>query len=295
LIKNILITGATGFLGTNLIKKLVDNKNFNIHGLVNKNIKKYPNKKNIKYIKADITNSKELLKIKKNYDYIINFAGNIDHKNKIQTYNAHFKGLRNLLNVVNTKKLSLFIQIGSSLEYGRKKSPHYENTKCKPVSYYGKAKLKSTQLIQKKLKNFIILRPYQVYGPNQKKNRLIPIIVNACLKDRSFACTDGNQYRDFLYVDDFSELIFKAIKTKKKIKRGIYNIGFGKPLKVKSIINLIIKKTKKGKPLFGKLKMRKEELKVSYPKIHKIKKIFNWKPKIDIKSGLNKTIKFYAK
>ena len=147
----ILITGASGFLGINLISRINKLRNFEIHGLVNKSKKKFKRFENIKYIKSDITNKKELKKkIDPDYDCVINFAGNIDHGDKIQTLNAHYVGLKNLIKIIDIKKIKLFIQVGSSLEYGRKKSPHKENQKCFPVSNYGKAKLLSTKFIMKK-------------------------------------------------------------------------------------------------------------------------------------------------
>ena len=120
------------------------------------------------------------------------------------------------------------------------------------------------------------------------------MIINSCLKNKSFPCSEGSQLRDFLYVDDFNNLLIKIIK-KKKIKSGIYNVGSGKPIKVKKIINLILELTLKGKPLFGKLKMRKDEIQVYYPNIKKVKKYFQWSPKTNVLLGLKKTIRFYAK
>lgn len=292
--KKILITGASGFLGVNLIKELSKQKSFLIFGLVNLKTRKFKKIKNVKYIKSDISNSKLLRKkLKNNFDYVINFAGNIDHKNKNQTLKTHYNGLKNLINIIPRDKIQKFIQIGSSLEYGNKKCPHFENIKCDPISHYGKSKFLSTKFIQKKIKNYIILRPYQIYGSYQKINRLIPLVINSCLKNKSFNCTDGKQYRDFLYVDDFIDLVIKILK-KRKIKEGIYNVGSGKPIKVKTVISSIQKIIKKGKPLFGKIKMRMDESYSSYPNISKIKKNFNWKPKTKLLSGLKKTINFYG-
>ena len=185
--KKILITGCSGFLATNLINKLVKKKNFKIYALSKKKLK-YPQKiisKNIKFIHCDITNySKLKKKIDKKYSIVINFAGNIDHKNKIQTYKAHYSGLKNLIKCINIDKIKLFLQIGSSMEYGYHKSPHSEDLICKPKSYYGRAKHLASSYISKKLKNYVILRLYQVYGPYQKNNRLLPIVINSCLKKK---------------------------------------------------------------------------------------------------------------
>lgn len=291
--QNILVTGASGFLGRNLMMKLSKNKKFTIYGLIHSSKKNLIKKKNIHYIKGDISKLRELKKIlNKDFNYIINLAGNINHRSKTETYNSHYKGLQNLIKVIEVKKIKLFIQIGSSLEYGKTKAPHYEYSKCKPNSYYGKSKFLASKLVQKKFKKFIILRLYQVYGPHQKKNRLVPIIIDSCKKNISFACTDGSQLRDFLFVDDFVQLILKILKIK-KLKNGVFNVGCGKPISVRTVINKIKFFIKKGKPLFGKIKMRKDETLISYPKISKINKALKWKPKTTLETGLKKTINFY--
>ena len=292
--KKILITGSSGFLGKNLIKTLSKFKDFIIDGLVVK--KNFFNKvKGVRYIVCDVSNLPKLKKkITEDYDIIINFAGNIDHQNKLSTKKIHYFGLKNLVSILQNNKSILFIQIGSSLEYGNVRSPILESFKCKPISVYGKSKYQASNYLKKNINNSIILRLFQVYGPLQKNNRLIPITINSCLKNKSFACSEGSQLRDFLYVEDFNELILKII-NKKKIFKGIYNVGYGKPYKVKNIINLIQKKIKKGKPIFGKIKMRKDEVKILYPNIDKVKKIFKWKPKTNIFQGIEKTIKYYEK
>ena len=202
--------------------------------------------------------------------------------------------LKNLINIFKKKKINLFIQASSSLEYGNIKSPQNEKNKCAPVSHYGKAKHKATKYLMKDnfFFNYIVLRLYQVYGPYQKIDRLIPITINSCLKNKKFKCTDGTQKRDFLFIDDFIDLIVKILK-KKKIKSGIYNVGSGKPLYVNYIIKKINFIIKKGYPLFGAIKMRKDESSSLYPNTNKIKKNFNWLPKTSFLEGIKKTINYY--
>ena len=295
--KNILIVGGTGFLGQNLVKKL-SSMSYNITSLSSRRIPNKKKFKNVDYKLVDISKKNNFNKIKKNeFNYIINLGGNIDHKNKLETNKSHFIGCKNLLNELNLTNLKLFIQIGSSLEYGNTKSPQKENSLNKPKSIYGKAKLKATKyLISKsKSKNFayIILRPDQIYGPHQTYDRLIPQTIDSCLKNKEFSCSEGKQLRDFLYVSDFVELVLKILKNK-KINPGIYNIGLGRPFSVKYIIMTIKKIIKKGKPNFGKIKMRKDEIMSLYPNTNKTKKNFKWRPKVNIINGIKKTIKFYA-
>ena len=118
--------------------------------------------------------------------------------------------------------------------------------------------------------------------------------INSCLNNKKFRCTNGLQKRDFLYVDDLISLLIKMV-NKKNIKSGIYNVGYGSQLPVKNVIKTIQKIINKGEPLFGKIKMRDDEIMNLYPNILKVKKYFNWKPKTKLVNGLKKTIKFYEK
>lgn len=294
--KNILVLGGTGFIGHNLLKKLSKTKNKITSlstGISNKNIDLI---KNVEYLSANLANFKNLKRVmNKDYQIIINLSGNIDHKNYDQTKKIHFYGLKNLLKIINLKKLSLFIQAGSSLEYGKLNSPQGEKIRCKPISPYGKAKRLSSEFLRKKIKKkVIILRLYQIYGPYQKFDRLIPHVIKSCIQNKKFECSEGLQLRDFLHVDDLV-ILFNKIINDKKIKYGIYNVGSGSPISVRKIIKIINNYVKKGSPVFGKIKMRSDETKILYPKISKISKIYKWRPKTNISSGLKKTIEYYRK
>jgi len=296
----VLIAGGTGFIGYHLAKACLKKK-WIVTSLSLNKPKKIRKLKKVRYLVCDISKRKNITdNIKGHYDYVFNFAGYVDHKNKNKNFNSHFLGCKNLAKFFLNKKLKRFIQIGSSIEYGKKFSPQKESNISKRItnSFYGQAKLLSTNyLLDLFKKNFFpstILRLYLVYGPYQDANRVIPIVILNCLNNRKFPCSEGIQYRDFLYVDDLSNL-FKKILNKKKIKEGIYNVGTGQPLQVKKVIDHIVNLTKKGKPLFGKIKMRNDEDAEYYPNILKIKKSFNWKSKINIIDGLKKTIKFYEK
>ena len=296
MIKKILIIGGYGFLGYNLANSL-PKSNYEITLLCRKEKKKLKKLKKINYIYADITNFSKLNKVIKNkYNIVINLSGNINHNDKIKTFKVHHAGFKNILKIFKNKKIDLFIQAGSSLEYGRSHSPQKEKKVCKPNSYYGKAKLlASNELIADKVfPNYIILRLYQVFGPYQKNDRLVPFVINNCLKDKKFNCSSGIQKRDFLYVEDFVNLIKKILK-KNNFKSGVYNVGSGKPIIVKNMIKMIIKLIGKGEPIFGKIFMRKDEIKNLFPDISKVKKNFNWRPKNNLTNSLKKTINYYKK
>ena len=296
--KKILIIGGTGFIGYHLAKSCLKRKML-VTSVSTKLPKKNRFLKKVNYLKFRIENKKDLHKNLKNkeFDFVVNLGGHVDHNNKKKTYASHFIGCKNLSNFFLKKKIKLFLQIGSSSEFGNSVSPHYENSFTKPMKIYGKSKLKASMYLMhlNKKKKFpcVITRLYQVYGPKQDTNRFIPIVIQSCLKNINFPCSNGMQKRDFIYIDDLILCFLKILRNYEYVKGKIFNIGIGKPIKLINIINAIKKKLKGGKPLFGKIKLRVDEPKIIYPDISLIKKTINWKPKTNFYNGLNQTIQYY--
>ena len=127
---------------------------------------------------------------------------------------------------------------------------------------------------------------------NQDDNRVIPYVIKNSIKNKKFNCSSGVQLRDFTYIDDVIKAIYKSLSSKGAIGE-IINVGFGKPYKIKYLINMIVRLVGSGEPVFSKMKLRKDELLSLYPSIQKSKKILKWKPKISLINGIKKTIKFY--
>jgi len=212
---------------------------------------------------------------------------------KVALFSSVVPKYQKILEIFLKKEHIAFVQMGSSAEYGDAKSPHKENAKCNPKSVYGQAKLLSSiyliDLFKKQKFPSTILRLYNTYGPRQDLNRFIPIVISGCIKNEKFPCSKGNQLRDFLHIDDVVDAILKSL-TNKNAKGQIINIGSGKPRIIKNIIEYIKKILKGGYPLFGKVKLRKDEILKVYPDINKAKNKINWKPKISFKKGLKVTI-----
>jgi len=134
-----------------------------------------------------------------------------------------------------------------------------------------------------------ILRLYNTYGSRQDLNRFIPIVISGCTKNKKFPCSIGNQVRDFLHIDDVVDAIIKSL-TNKNARGQIINIGSGKPRIIKKIIEYIKKISKGGYPLFGKVKLRRDEILTVYPDINKARNKIGWRPKVSFKKGLKVTI-----
>ena len=290
---NILIVGGTGFIGYHLAKKSLK-KGWQVTSISSRLPRKKRYLPKVKYILCDITKKKSLKKnIRKSFNYVVNLGGYVDHSNKKKTFESHYVGCKNLTEIFLKKIPIAFVQMGSSSEYGNVKSPQKENAKCNPKSVYGQAKLFSSiyliDLFKKKNFPSTILRLYNTYGPTQDLNRFIPIIISGCIKNKKFPCSKGNQLRDFLHIDDVVDAILKSL-TNKNARGQIINIGSGEPRIIKKIIEYIKKISKGGYPLFGKVKLRKDEILKVYPNINKAKNKINWRPKISFKEGLKITI-----
>jgi len=296
--KKILITGGTGFIGYHLAKKCV-RMGWEVTSFSKRKPISIRKLKKVKYVLGDLTKKKDLNVLKKSFDYVVNAAGVVDHSTNKNVFKAHYLGCKNLANFFLKKKIQLFLQIGSCVEYGPQKSPQKEHFKSRIIdlkSMYSKGKFAASEYLmelhQKYKFPIIIFRLYLNYGPNQDFNRFLPIIIDGCIRNKKFPCSSGMQYRSFTYIDDLVRAMIIALK-KPMLSGNIFNIGNDKPVKIKRIIQYIQKYVNKGTPLYGKIKFRKDEIKSLYPNISKAKLLMNWQPKISFSKGLTKTIKYY--
>ena len=190
--KKILITGATGFIGYHLAKYCLK-LNWSVTSISTKKPIKTRKLKNVKYLICDLYNKNELnKKLSLDFDYVVNLAGYVDHSNRDRTIKSHYIGCKNLSTILLNTKIKKFIQVGSSIEYGKIRSPQLENknNKQRTFSAYGEAKLKSTKFLLNLSEKFnfpvTIIRLYLVYGPYQDINRVIPITILNSLKINHF-------------------------------------------------------------------------------------------------------------
>jgi UDP-glucose 4-epimerase len=294
----LLVVGGTGFIGRHIVKKSLD-LGFNTTSLSKSNPIEKEKIDGVTYLTADIIDKQSLFVNLdgKVFDYVINSSGYINHSNYSndgsKIFDAHFYGVKNLIDCLDKGKIKRFVQFGSSDEYGSNSAPQNENQKESPIAMYSCAKVASTYFLQTlyKTENFpsVILRPFLVYGPNQGKDRFIPQIIMGCINDEKFPVSEGMQLRDFLFIDDFIDVVFLTLHNN-NVLGEIINISSGIPVTIKKVINIIVDTIKSGQPQFGKIKYRDGENMKLYGDITKVKKLLNWKPRVDLETGLHKTI-----
>lgn len=296
--KKILIVGGTGFIGYHIANACLKKK-WRVTSISLNKPRKIRKLADVNYLIFDISNKKNFKKIKKkNFNYVINLGGYVDHVNKIKVKKYHFLAVKNLFEYFCNKRIEKFIQVGSSAEYGKSIVPQKENFSCKPTGIYGKNKLKSSNFLIQKYKKIkfpvTVLRLYQVYGPNQDTNRFLSILIQACLMKNFFYSSNGIQKRDFLFISDAVSAFFKTLASK-NTNGQIINIGYGRSFVLKNIMSYVGKKTNFFSPIYGKIKLRKDEGLNIYPEINKSKRLLDWKPKVHWKIGILRTIKYFKK
>lgn len=298
----ILIVGGTGFIGRHLAKRCMKETPYiTCLSLTGLNSKKNL-VKGIEYLEADVTNKTQLQTVlhNKEFDYVFNLGGYIDHthyfKGGRKVIEAHFTGLLNILDCLDRERLKGFVQIGSSDEYGNAPSPQKETMRENPISPYSHAKTASSHFIQMlhRTEGFpgVVLRFFLVYGHGQDDKRFLPQIIKGCLNNNEFKTSEGEQLRDFCYIDDIVGAIIMATVSS-AAKGNVINVASGVPVRIKDVIQKIIKFTGSGRPLWGAHPYRVGENMELYADISLAKKLLNWEPKIDLDEGLKKTIEYY--
>lgn len=291
--KKILITGGEGFIGRHLVEKcLILGAVVDVFDIANGN---------------DIEDKNNLESfIKRKYDLIFHLAGfsgsTQSNKEKLKCLSINLLASANLYElIIKFSPKTRVILSSSRLEYGPPKYlPVDEKHPTSPTSVYGLTKLTATQmaLIYHNQAGFdvTIFRTSNVYGPHRSNkfsgynviNHFIDLAKNG---NQLVIFGDGNQERDYLYIDDFIDAFLLAVY--KNTSGQIYNLGAGIGIKFKKMTQLIIKKVGKGSIKYVKWPNDFLTLETgSYVSdIRKIKRELGFSPKIDFEEGIQKTLK----
>jgi nucleoside-diphosphate-sugar epimerase len=300
---NLLVVGGTGFIGSSITEEALK-QGYNVTVVSKGHVPFEKQTKRVTYISVDITNKNDLLieLDKNNFNYVINLAGYVDHSGYFdggeEVVNIHLNGTLNLISCINKKHLIKYIQIGSSDEYGNNASPQNEDQRELPISPYSFAKTAVTHFLQMLYRTeglpIVVIRPFLVYGPGQNNGRFIPQVIKGCISNEEFPVSKGEQLRDFCYIADFVDAVFLILKNE-KTNGNVINIASGKPVMIKDIINKIVLHVGFGVPKFDEIKYRKNENMKLYADITKARVMLGWKPKVNLDTGLKKTINWINK
>ncbi len=287
--KNILITGGSGFLGTNLVKRL-KNKNIFVYDAVNPNYK-------CKFIKGNILEKskiKKTLQINK-IDTVIHLAASLGvsntEKKPSEVIDINFLGTLNILEAIKNTKVKKFVFASSSEVYGDNKKKMCETLELRPKSLYGHSKILGENLV-KTYSNFLgfdylIFRFFNVCGFGQREDFVISKFFKD-IKDKKELTVygSGKQKRSFCHVKDACNAMILTIN--KKIRNEVFNIGNNKnPIAIKNLAVLIKNKSKyrcniKFLPFKNSDRSKNREIYFREPDLRKINKMTSYNPKINL-------------
>ncbi len=305
--KKVVVTGGCGFIGSNLTAELakenhvtvLDNLSYgradNLAGL---------SKKNVRFVKGDITDYKLLEKVLKNKDYVFHqaaMASVAESWEKPKEANeVNVTGTQNVLRAAVKNRVKKVIFASSSSVYGvPKKVPIPENSEKTPLSPYGAAKLIGEHYCRIYMEAYglptVSLRYFNVYGPKQNPDSpyaaVIPRFIRCGSESKPFEIYgDGEQTRDFIYVKDLVSVAILAAECK-KCEGEALNVGSGEKTSIKQLgekISELLGREFKARYLPPRL----GDIKSSLADVSKMKSLLGFKPAFSLERGLSETIKY---
>ena len=314
MIKNILVTGGAGYIGSHIIEILIKKKiNIFIIDNLTTGYKKLVNKK-AKFYKLNILETSKIKKIivKNNIDSVIHLAANLvigeGEKKPKQYIKNNVAGTKSMLNATNGTNVKNFLFSSTAAIYKDNIYRVTENSQIKPKSIYGKTKEKAEKLIKincKKNKiNYAILRYFNIAGASpsgkigllNKSDNLFKNFSNQIIKKKpilkiygtDYKTKDGTCIRDFIHVYDIAEIHLKVLEKINKLNVSkVLNCGYDKGVSVLEVAQAFKKQSNKNVKILKSERRKKDIVKIIASN-RKLKTFINWRPKYN---GLDKIVK----
>jgi len=300
------VTGATGFLGSHLVRLLLDKGN-EVCVLIRPHSNHWRIKdvfSKLKVIFGDIAAVKQYSDEIKSFkpDIVFHLAwhgGNsYKYQNDPSQIFSNFYGSLELLQITKEVGLQRWIGVGTSAEYGKYEKIYTESLTPMPNTLYGISKYFTCMSTQKLCElygiDFIWFRPFWIYGPYDDLLRMLPsLIINFLCGERP-SLTLGEQRWDYLYVEDAVEAIWRAATT--TTAHGIFNLGSGESHTIKSIVELVRDLIDPSLPIgFGEVPYRLDQTMHLQADISRLNQATGWLPGVNLYDGLRRTVEWFQK
>jgi dTDP-glucose 4,6-dehydratase len=303
--KKVLLTGGAGFIGSSLVRELL-NRKYRVTVLddLSTGLKEnLPKSNHLKLIEGDIRDFNLVSKAVQHNPYVIHLAAQafipFSYQMPLQVAEVNAIGSINILKACKDHKVKRLVHISSSEVYGSAQyTPMDEKHPLQPYNTYSVAKTAADLWAQtfhwEHNLPVVILRPFNTFGPRESLPYFIPEMIRQCLKEPTIYVGNLNTRRDFTYVEDTAKAILYALETE-KIEGEIINIGTGQTHKMKDILTLIKQETEaQEKPvILDENRLRPKDVEILITSNKKAAKVLGWKPKTPFKEGIRKTILWY--
>lgn len=299
--KQVLVTGAAGFVGACLTRRLLDigaevhiltrerSDRWRLHGVENQ----------LHDHRVDLLDKEKLKRIVAEVRprIVFHLAAHGGYPFQVDTdriLQANLLGTANLIEALSGIDYECLVHAGSSSEYGLNRHPMFEEDVLEPISAYAVSKAASTLLCQALARTrdqpLITLRLFSVYGYYEEPSRMIPSVIDQCLRRVDPVLGPGTQVRDFVFVDDVLHL-FLAVGLARPVRPEIVNVGSGIQRTVREVVEKIVAVSgAKVFPKWGALAVRPFEPTMWVANISKAKNLYHWEPMFSLDEGLRLTI-----
>jgi nucleoside-diphosphate-sugar epimerase/glycosyltransferase involved in cell wall biosynthesis len=299
----ILVLGASGFIGANLLHRLLEHRE-DVYGTATQlpawRLEGFPRKHVLVtdlLIDSNLDALLDAVKPRSIFDCIAYGAYSFETDREL-IYRTNFNLISRLLGRLDPRKLSCYVHAGSSSEYGDNSSGPQEDEPPAPNSHYSVSKVAAASLInylgKKKGMPCANLRLYSAYGPLEDSSRLIPNIVHFGASGGYPELVDPRVSRDFIYVDDVVQaFVDVGLKLGESDYGESFNIGTGRKTTIGDIVTVSQKLFDiRQDPVFT-MPNREWDLTDWFSDISKVRERFGWMPRIELEEGLERTAAWY--
>jgi nucleoside-diphosphate-sugar epimerase len=299
-----LITGAAGFVGANLARKLADD-GLDVHLLLRPGSRPWrleDVKPRMRLHEADLLDESALARILSAVNpevvyHLATYGGYPEQTDADRILRTNFLGMWNLLRACESTRCSLLVNSGSSSEYGFKPHPTRETDFLEPNSYYAVSKAASTLLAQHVARSGRLpaatLRLYSVYGPFEEPTRLIPTLIRNALAGAPLVMVNPETGRDFVFVEDVVRA-FRCWDGLLALKGDPVNIGSGIQSTVRTALETVVRLTASNSEVqWNRMPPRIWDQKVWVADISQARAKLGWSPTTSLEEGLRKTLDWH--
>jgi len=300
-----LITGASGFVGANLARRLLA-EGHEVHLLLREGYAQERVQEIRDHVRVHLVDLRDEAAVAAAVrsvqpDWVFHLAAygayswQTDPRGILDT---NVIGTANLVKACLETDCSAFVHAGSSSEYGYKDHPPREDTWLEPNSYYAVSKASATLFCrytaQKTGRRLHTLRLYAVYGPYEEPNRLVPTLIVKGMKNSLPRLVDPNVARDFVYVDDVCAAFFLAASVEDQPLDAVYNVGTGVQTTIAEAVEIARRELGiTEEPQWGSMENRIWDTSTWVSDNTLIKKALGWEPTHDFAVGFRKTVAWF--
>lgn len=305
MIQSALVTGASGFIGSRLVHRLVsmEVETYALTRSAPDTARTNPMLRGAHVLSIDPERklSDILQHVRTETVFHLAAAGVHTENDASEIIDGNVRLMSDLLLATSSWWLKSFIFTGSCFEYGTSSNAARltEDSPLDPTSLYGAAKASAYLCgcaVSKSLEiPFVNLRLFGVYGPGEAPTRLLPYVISSLAADQPASLTGGDQIRDLLYVTDAVDALIAAAESTDLSQHDAYNICSSHPTRITDIVRAVAQRMNKPESLlrWGERDYRSDEPMVLVGCNQRFSNVTNWQPVISVENGIRKMVDSY--